>query len=265
MSELPLSAAGHRYGYLRDTPDFHDLGMARLTRATSYKVQLSKVDLTKFCGPVKDQKDLGACTAFAGTGMREFIHRRYADFEQTKIKTPPVFSALFLYYKEREMQDSVSDDSGSDGRTSVRAMNQFGVCLESTDPYSTADFRRAPTVAQLAEAERFRAGAYHRIYGVDDMKSCLASQYAFVVGFTVYESFEHKGWTVMPFPTSGEQILGGHEVLFIGYDDKKEAFKVRNSWGADWGEVGDFWFPYQAAANPNILQDAWIQHLGKPW
>lgn len=254
--ELVLSPANRRYGYLRDKPDFRDLGMARLTRAK--KTNPPKIDLEKLCGPVKDQGDLGACTAFAGTGMREFLWRR-----DSKSKAPPpVFSPLFLYYKEREMDGDISEDGGSYGRTCVKVLRETGVCLESTDPYLPYDFKRAPTEAQLDEAQKYRAGGYHRLNGVDDMKSCLASKYVFVVGFTVFESFERPGWTYMPIPGKHEQVLGGHEVLFIGYDDEKSAFKVRNSWGSSWGMSGNFWFPYEAAADFNILQDAWIQHLG---
>lgn len=258
---LVVSPAGRRYGYKKDKPDHRDLGLARLARVTSHPLS---VDLEEFCGPVKDQQDLGACTAFAACGMREFLYRRYAKFEKTVLDAP-VFSPLFLYYKEREMEGSVVDDAGSCGRTSVKVLNTVGVCLESADPYAPHDFRRPPTDQQLTDALEHRAGAYHRIFGVDDMKSCLASEYVFVIGFMVYQSFERPGWTMMPTPTKGDEILGGHEVLVIGYDDTKGAFKVRNSWGSAWGQSGNFWFPYELAANQEILMDAWMCHLGKPW
>jgi C1A family cysteine protease len=193
--------------------------------------------------------------------MREFLWRR----DSKSKAAPPVFSPLFLYYKEREVDGSTGEDAGSYGRTSVQVMNETGVCLESTDPYKISDFTIPPTLAQLTEAKKYRAGAYHRLSGVDDMKSCLASKYVFVVGFTVYDSFERPGWTVMPIPKKNEPVLGGHEVLFIGYSDEKQSFKVRNSWGADWKDAGNFWFPFEAAANPDILQDCWLQHLGAPW
>ncbi len=260
---LPLSPANRRYGYLRDEADHRDRGIARfLVHPTEHP---SSTDLEEHCGPVKDQGDLGACTAFAGCGMREFLYRRYPTQEKTVHSPPPVFSPLFLYYKEREMDGDVTEDSGSFGRTSVRAMHKFGVCLEIEDEYKPRDFLRKPTDAQLTEALPNKSGAYHRIHTVDDMKSVLASDYVFVVGFTVFESFEKPGWKVMPLPKKNEQILGGHEVLFIGYDDGRAAFKVRNSWGLEWGDSGNFWFPYEAAADSRILQDAWIAHLGKAW
>ena len=48
----------------------------------------------------------------------------------------------------------------------------------------------------------------------------------------------------MMMPMRGETIQGGHAVACVGYDDEKQAFLVRNSWGSDWGQGGYFWMPY---------------------
>lgn len=258
-SHLVKSKGGHRYGYRKDAPSSSDIYAC----FNHLAVGVPLVDLESFCGPVKDQGDLGACTAFAGTGMREFLARKYERGNQV------VLSPLFLYYQERQFDgDLSSGDTGSTGRTSVHCMNQFGICLESQDGYDIAAYQEAPTPEQLAEALQYRAGAYHKLANtVQDMKNCLASGYAFVVGFTVYESFE-SDWSVpgyMPLPKEDEKVLGGHEVFFIGYSDEKQAFKVRNSWGSSWGLSGNFWFPYTAIENPSIVQDAWVQHMGIPW
>jgi hypothetical protein len=267
---LTLSAAGRRYGYHKDPVDPRDFGLLHNAFPKFRKVSkvTPLVDLEPLCGPVKDQGDEGACTAFAGTGMREFLYRKLAKFETTKTTPLPVFSAAALYYLERQLNNTLDQgDCGSDGRTSVKVMNQLGVCLDSEDPYVPGNFATAPTAAQLASALKFKAGAYHRL-GFQDMKSCLLSGYGFVVGFNVYESFESKIGSdgMMPVPDIvNEQLLGGHEVFFIGYDDSKNAFKVRNSWSKTWGASGNFWMPYTCAADSNIVLDAWMQHLGKTW
>jgi C1A family cysteine protease len=62
----------------------------------------------------------------------------------------------------------------------------------------------------------------------------------------------------VPIPnTRREQLLGGHAVCVIGYDDSKSAFLVRNSWGSRWGWNGNFWLPYAYATNTNLAFDAW--------
>ena len=39
-------------------------------------------------------------------------------------------------------------------------------------------------------------------------------------------------------PLRNEQLLGGHAVLIVGFDDNRQKFKVRNSWGTSWGASG---------------------------
>jgi len=58
-------------------------------------------------------------------------------------------------------------------------------------------------------------------------------------------------------PKTGEQPLGGHAVMAVGYDDKKGCVLVRNSWGPHWGESGYFWMPYEFISNPNLASDMW--------
>ena len=68
------------------------------------------------------------------------------------------------------------------------------------------------------------------------MKQCLASGFPFVIGFQVYQSFESDqvaSTGIVPMPdVNNEQLLGGHAVLVVGYDDSNQWFIVRNSWGS---------------------------------
>jgi C1A family cysteine protease len=250
---LPLSTGGRRYGF---RPSLPEATIPRFKITTPVAIPPS-MDLTPWCGPVKDQGQLGACTAFAGTGYLEYLYRRFKN--QT-----PVFSPLFLYYMERQLDGDLGQgDTGSFGSTAVKVINQVGVCLESIDPYTVADFQNVPTVAQVANAQLYKAGAYHAM-DVPDIRYCVASNYPTLIGISVYESFEEGSWGsnwVMPEPSG--QLLGGHEVLVKGYDDTIGAFSVRNSWGSGWGLNGDFWLPYSLL--PNIMSEARMQHFGKPW
>jgi len=79
-------------------------------------------------------------------------------------------------------------------------------------------------------------------------------------GFTVYDAFESdtvatNGMLSMPGPT--EQMLGGHAVLIVGYDDARGVFIVRNSWGADWGDRGYFYVPYGYFTDADLATDFW--------
>jgi Papain family cysteine protease len=41
-----------------------------------------------------------------------------------------------------------------------------------------------------------------------------------------------------------DQDKEGHAVVVVGYDDDKNAFKIMNSWGKEWGHEGFFWMKY---------------------
>jgi C1A family cysteine protease len=256
---LPISPAGRRYGYIQNPPDHRDFGLSSLPMPSGPPP--SSFSLKEWLGPVKDQGDEGSCTAHAGTENFEFLYRKYKG-------ESPIFSPAFLYYQERVLDGSTTfDDEGSTGRSSCKAMNQFGVCLESEWPYVAGQYSIPPTPGQLSDALAYRSGAYHFLTTVGDMKACIASGYCFMIGFAVYESFERIGSDgVMPVPDKvKEQVLGGHEVLCYGYSDARGMLSVLNSWGTSFGDGGTFYMPYSVAADKDILMDAAIQHLGPGW
>jgi C1A family cysteine protease len=258
---LVLSKGNRRYGFRTSPKDERDL-----TAKQAFSIDLpnlpSSVDLEPWCGPVKDQKNEGSCTAHAGTSNLEFLYRKLKN-------QAPIFSPQFLYYKEREMDGSLPGDTGSMGRTSVKCLQQFGCALESTDPYDVQKMDEPPTEADLVEAAGYKAGAYHALTNLNEMKCCLVSGFPFLIGFSVSQNFESNidSNGIMPAPSGG--VLGGHEVLVIGYDDNKTDakskrtgyFKVRNSWGV-WGDHGNFYMSYEDIA---VISEMWIQHFGKPW
>ena len=63
-----------------------------------------------------------------------------------------------------------------------------------------------------------------------------------MTSMSVYEDFKYYESGVYSH-VSGD-MLGGHAVVIVGYDDTKEAWIVRNSWGKDWGEGGYFNISY---------------------
>lgn len=269
-SPLPLSPNGRRYGWLRTLRDHRDFRLSTVPNLKLAAPPPVDLHLAQYLGAVKDQGQLGACTAFTGTEDREAIALQYQG------KTA-VLSPMFLYYVERMIDGSLSEgDCGSTGQTSCAALQKYGICEEVDLPYDPANFEVAPNAAQLNNAKGFVAGAYHSIFYVEDIKMCINSGYRVRVGMDVYESFEDTGSDgLVAVPDTGkESLLGGHEVLGWGYDDTVKcpgaktpgAVRFRNSWGASWGLGGDFWLPYEMLAPDSIVQpDVKIQHLGGPW
>ncbi len=136
-----------------------------------------------------------------------------------------------------------------------------GVCPEWLWPYKIRKFRSKPSRKSYREAKKHPALVYHRLTRkLAHMKICLASGYPFIVGITVFDSFESKklkrtGRASMPRPY--ERSQGGHAVLVVGYEEAHRHFIVRNSWGTNWGMNGYFTLPYDYLNHPHLSDDFW--------
>jgi C1A family cysteine protease len=252
------------FGWVRDLPDARDLVFS----APVPTVPLPPtIDLRDQCTPVYDQGKLGSCTANAIAAA--------IDFERIRQGLQPFYpSRLFVYYNERSMEHTVESDSGAQLRDGIKSVSKIGACSESSAsgtpgeaiwPYEIDQFDQQPPKPCFAEAKLDRVLAYMRVpQTLAQLKGCLASGYPFVFGFSVYASFETDDVAATgdaPMPTPGEEMIGGHAVMVVGYDDTIERFIVRNSWGAGWGDQGYFTLPYAYVVDSQLASDFWTMRL----
>jgi C1A family cysteine protease len=242
-----------RYGWVRDLPDHRDrfwlappLASAQLPTA---------VDLRPQCPPVYDQGQLGSCTANAIAGAIQF------DEIRSGIAPTWTPSRLFIYYNERVVEGTVDADSGAQLRDGIKVIAAQGVCPEADWPYDISRFTERPSAQAFADAVHDRVGSYQRLtQSLAQLKTCIASGFTYVFGFTVFSSFEGgdvASTGVIPLPQPSESVVGGHAVVCVGYDDARQAFTIRNSWGAGWGDAGYGFMPYAYMLDAGLAADFW--------
>lgn len=246
------------YGWQPDLPDRRDHLYAAPTPILT--ALPPKADLRPQCPSVYDQGQLGSCTGNAIAAAFEFNR-----LKQKIGRRDYVPSRLFIYYNERVIEGTVDNDNGAQIRDGIKSIAQQGVCGETTWPYDISQFATKPPQPAYVEALKNQALAYSRVArSLQQMKACLASGFPFVFGFTVYDSFESNAVAktgVVEMPKPKEQVVGGHAVLAVGYNDATQRFIVRNSWGRKWGMRGYFTMPYLYLADENLSDDFWTIRL----
>lgn len=266
------------YGWVPDVPDHRDL----VYSAPTYARLPAKVDLRKalssstflshlqpFTVPCYDQGPIGSCTGNAVAAAVQFAR---IQASKTPEFTP---SRLFLYYGGREAIQTVDEDSGAMIRDVIKFAKSTGVAPEAFTPpspsqspiwpYDVNRFAERPPQASYTFGLQHQVLSYRRvIQTTQQMRTCLAHGNPFVFGFAVYQGFESpvvEKTGVVNMPLSTEEFLGGHAVLAMGYDDEKQRFLVRNSWGEDWGDHGYFTMPYAYLVDRDLSDDFWMVRM----
>ena len=245
-----------KYGWKRDLPDFRDLHCSLVDGVMGY-VWPSSVDLRKtgFMPAIYDQGQLGSCT---GNGIAGAIEYDMAA-QKLNVWQP---SRLWIYYYERVLEGTVDTDSGAAIRDGFKVINTNGYCSEATWPYDITQFTVEPNAEAKKEAKNDRVIKYQRVdQTFNALKGILTHGHPIVFGISVYESFESDSVAsngVVPMPSANEQLLGGHCIVLVGYNDSKQLFTFRNSWGTSWGDAGYGYLPYSYVINANLASDFWI-------
>ncbi|HEX4157447.1 MAG TPA: C1 family peptidase [Rhizomicrobium sp.] len=252
-------------GWVRDLPDPRDQMYS--APLETLKALPNSVDLKpKF--PVYNQGEIGSCTANALAGA--------VQFDRIKNKQSPGFvpSRLFIYYNERQIEGHVASDSGAQLRDGIKTLQKQGICPEqdwtyndTPAPYDGGPFppgskpATKPNPAAYTDARKYVITTYQRLTPtLSQLQGCLAAGFPFVFGFTVFGGWYAKNPrpSVIPLPSAHDRAVGGHAVLCVGYDNKSQLFKIRNSWGASAGDKGYFFMPYVYLTGGDLASDFWV-------
>ncbi len=217
------------------------------------------VDLGMGTVPVLNQQEFGTCVTFATTaamnailGLGDFISQQCSLMLNV---------ALGNNYWDGAYQASEI----------IEPLQQYGLVSKENCPVDYPHRLSTITTTQYTSfsdpnltAQNIKHKYFYPIT-LDQVKKSLNAGHRVLFGFGLLTSSDINGVGGFNAKVSCETKMGGlwacqqpgnlanycglatmgHEAIIVGYDDSQEVFKIRNSWGSDVGDNGDFYMTYK--------------------
>lgn len=207
--------------------------------------------------PVGDQGAQGSCVGWGVgyTALGILVHPNYGNWNTTSLRSPS--------YVYNQIKIGGCDDGSFivDGLNLIQGQGSSSI---SVMPYNQFSCSTAPNATQIADASQNKSGPWSAISqtDVEEIKAAICAGYPVVIGFTVRQSF-FTMWNSGGIwnGTQTGDVVGGHCVCIIGYDDNQQMFKAQNQWGTSGGDNGFLWISYNNVQN-GCLNEAYRVHPG---
>lgn len=209
------------------------------------QIQYDEVDWVQkgAVNPIKNQGQCGSCWAFSTVGTLESAYQ---------IQTGKLYS-----FAEQQLVDCDHNNDGCSGGWPHTAYDQYypsaGVCSESSYRYTARDGSCQASSCDVVLPQGTVIGHQNVGQTASSLKSALASQPVSVTVNAGQLQFASNG--VVTGQCYGEI---NHAVIAVGYGtDGLDYFKIRNSWGTNWGEAGYIRLAQEGGAEGTacLLQD----------
>lgn len=183
--------------------------------------------------PIRNQANCGSCVAFASIAVMEAQLNISSTIPGMNIRLSP--QHLFAC-------GGGSCDNGWYPYGAIEQLQTVGVADEACMPYVSG------ATAKDVGCDGACADAAKRVYKVTDFgtptrffKNVTAVKKALQHGpvmttLRIYTDF--IGYAGGVYKQTTGDMVGGHAVAIVGYDDSKQAWIIRNSWGTEWGYDG---------------------------
>ena len=157
------------------------------------------------------------------------------------------------------------EDHGATLKNVFVALTQYHYVEEVKYPYIVEKVNDCPSQEIFKEAITINKSpitSYRQIlpskYNIKYILAHLKKPILF--GIMVYSNFFRltKENDILYPPSASDEMLGGHAIVLISYDDETETFGILNSHGSNFADDGYFRLSYSYALNPELAFEFYV-------
>lgn len=243
----------HATGYIPEDPEKYAV-MPQVEPEPYHDYLTPEVDLSASFPKPGNQGKQSSCVAWATTYARSYYEVRERGGKPNDPEH--LFSPAFIYNQIK----TGGCDSGSSISDALSLMKKSGVAPLAEFPYEEKNCSRLPSGQVLADAERFRIDDWKKLdtNELNGIKGQIFAGNPVIFGMYVSDSFDRLRGDQLYDDLSSPRT-DGHVMVLVGFSETRQAFKLLNSWGEEWGDKGLGWISYNALKK--WVQNAFVIQL----
>lgn len=253
-----------------------NLQISNKNKISNKRLKHFQVDLGMANVPVLDQGPHGTCATFATTAAID-AYKYSGDYISQQC-----LLEIGNYEEEKSFGDISSGWDGALYSEILDRINKYGIIDKQTCPheYASPEYKLSPneyhqySFNQWAHDFKWRVlttpdeDSILETASIDQVKESLNNGNRVLIGTILILKFADgvpianyhnglwdfpKNYNIKDFINDVKHLnFGGHAVIITGYDDKLKLFKIRNSWGEEQGDHGEFYMSYDYFEAMNI-------------
>lgn len=205
---------------------------------------------------VENQGSEGSCVAFATT----YASRSYLMVNRPYNKD--IYRSPEYVYNQIKVSDCANGSyfvNNGSYKGALNLLKSDGACSWNEMPYSDASCSTQPNTTQRTNAVKGKIIDFERITSLttNSLKTILLNKFPIIIGARLDQGFMSANSSFIWRNSSGGYV-GNHAIVICGYDDSKNAFKIINSWGKNWGDSGYTWIDYNYVST--VVFEAYIEY-----
>ena len=214
------------------------------------------VSLEAFFPPIGDQGEYGTCVAWAtGYNLTTALKAIKYHWTPDQLADPANQVSPKDLWLGIELEAKATPCNGTWYEPTFYVLTTTGAASMEKTPYHTLGNCNGIYYGDSANVLR----SYKHVVSptgdlpsIEQMKAYISDTIPLVVSTHVGDRF--MTWNsdaVLDQDTYLQpgQMHAGHALVISGYDDGKNAFRIRNSWGENWGDKGSIWIDYDFFVN----------------
>ncbi len=230
---------------------------AKVPRATLTRAYIPEaIDLSSSF-PTPGQQKHGSCVAWAtGYAARSYYARSETANAQHPASNIPSPAYIFNHTFNRQHPQGCTGAASS-------FMNALDF-LRLNGAYSLAEYDNDQTCKPGNPLDQRPPGKFQiqgyvqvnhlpeRPLNADLVRQIIAAGHPVLIGMAIDKAFTdlkpNDAYAGNPTVTPQQALaMDGHAMVIVGYDDRRRAFRLINSWSETWGDGGFGWLGYEAA------------------